>query len=223
MCKILYILILIPTIAFGQKINTQDVLNLHPLDMRKSKASFHTIHLGSSDIKDIEKYLKNNISNLKNSPHASLKLLHNIESPGGIHLTYRQLYNSIPIYASQVKVNLNKEGTIKSIFDNSFITTGKLANDFPDESIVSAYLNNIRLLKSSKTENIYFFNDGLFIPAVKLEISEGDHRYYEVIIDNKGKVMYQKDLNRYFLPIQNGLCPSHENISCQLNGLISRE
>ena len=195
-----YIFILIPIIALGQKNNTKDI-KPHPLDMRKSKASFHAIHLGSSDIKDVENYLKNNIDNLKNSPYTFLKLLHKIESPGGIHLTYIQLYNSTPIYGTQVKVNLNKGGIINSIFDNSILITEALSDNFPSRSVAGIYLNNIHRLKSNNIENIYFFHEGQLIPAVKLEITEGDHNYYEVIIDNEGKVFYKKDLNRYFRPL----------------------
>ncbi len=163
---------------------------------------------------------KININYLKNSPDTSLKLLHTIESPVGIHLTYRQLYDSIPVYGSQVKVNMDKEGNIKSRFVNPkyqlqiptkpqipnfkpartklYAGGSQTPNNFPDRKTVSAYLNTINNLKSSDVENVYFLYEEKLIPAVKIEVLEGDHAYYEVILDNKGKLLHTKDLNRYF-------------------------
>ncbi|MFH1320122.1 MAG: T9SS type A sorting domain-containing protein [Bacteroidota bacterium] len=220
MYRLIYILLLLPIITFSQKstVNTHYVLeNPHPLDLRKSKVSFQRIHLGASRVEDVEKYLKYNIDNLKSLPNTSFKLIHNIESPAGLHLTFVQLCRSIPIYRSQVKVNLDKKGNIRSIFDNSFIITdnpltlfsGEISVDFPDESIVSTYLNNIRDLLSSNIENVYFMHFSNeergkdlshLISAAKIEVSKTDDSNYEVIINNKGEVLYKKDLNRYQYP-----------------------
>lgn len=52
-----------------------------------------------------------------------LKLRYVKESLGGFHYSFLQLYNGVEIYQSEVKVNVDRNGMIRSVLDNSYNTT----------------------------------------------------------------------------------------------------
>jgi len=196
-----------PVVVIAQK-NNPGSLAVYPIDSRVCKANFHIVPLGSSDTAIVANYLRNTIPALSNrvSP-VSLKVLSNIESQAGVHILFQQLYNNIPVYRAQVKVNLDKSGTIISVFDNSFNTDPNLPNNFPDSAMAIAYLkgdagNNSQLSQVShlKIERNYFFTGDTLIPALRVEVSTKGLKHYEFFLDPKGGIAYQQDLNYYHHP-----------------------
>ena len=98
-----------------------------------------------------------------------------------------------------VKVNMDKEGTIRSFFDNSFSISTSLSMDFPNEQLVEAYCTENDIQASQlQNEDILFFTGNDMVPAVKLHIKKGAEVNYEVVLNNEGKEIYRHDLIMYF-------------------------
>jgi Zn-dependent metalloprotease len=83
------------------------------------RSSFTKVQLtGKADAESIARYLKENIPNLKDY-RTGLKLNYVNQSPGGYHFAYTQLFNGVPVYQSEVKVNIDRNNVIRSLFDNT--------------------------------------------------------------------------------------------------------
>lgn len=176
--------------AFAQK-NRVSPVTQPSIDNSSSSSSFRHIFIGHENtLESLEKYLSSAISNLKEK-EVSLKLVSRKESPGGVHFTFEQYYRGIKIFRSQVKVNMDKNGNIKSVFDHSFKPCETDADSAPGEMIWGAGITGI-----IKKEKVFFPEKERFIHALKLEVAEGDE-YYEIIFDSKGNAIYRNDLLRY--------------------------
>lgn len=166
--------------------------------------SFEKINLSDTKKLDDEvmDYLYQNIKNLQH-PSTSIKQIHRIESPAGLHLTYTQLINDVAVYNSQIKVNLDKQANITSLFDNSYPVSNNPATlIYPDSLAVLKYItNNFDSTVRCKFEKNLFNDNEQFIPVVRLEsFQPNTYNYYETLLDTHGNVLYQKDLNSYYSP-----------------------
>lgn len=198
MKRILIIALLFPLLSFSQKQNFESDYT-HPIDSRNSQSSFQTIKLGSANPADVEQYLRQNYTNVNYELRdVSLKLLNTIESQGGIHLQYLQLYKNIPLYRAQIKVNMDKTGNIKSVFDNTFNVKNIISEDFPDTVLAKARIDNS--VSTYKIEKNYFFNGHHLLPLLRTEVSKINGAFYELFIDKNGSIAYQHDLNSYYRP-----------------------
>lgn len=179
-----------------------DILSIDTsIDERYCTSSFRTIPLGSTQPSDVQAYLKQNFANLK-SENCSLRLLNVVKSKTGVHLLFQQLYDTIPVYRGQIKVNMDKQGNIKSVFDNTYTSTTISEEAFPSNNIISIYLNRIGATETTKVERNYYFYKDKLIPVIRIEFTRKNLDYYEVIINTKGEITYLKDLNLYYRPQQ---------------------
>lgn len=87
-------------------------------------SSFVKIKLeGKPGVDAVVAMLKGNSGNLKDD-RTDLKLNYVNESPCGYHYSFTQLFNGIPVYQSEIKVNTDKNNVVHSMFDNSYNTSG---------------------------------------------------------------------------------------------------
>jgi Zn-dependent metalloprotease len=126
--------------------------------------------------KTLADYLIRNYKNLK-ADDAGLRLNYMNESPGGIHFSFTQTFRGIEIYQSEMKVNLDKQGTIRSVFDNSFDTDGWFVEEL-------GFSENRVILIDKISEN----------PIVTSRVTNNNIElfYYG------GEVVFQIDMNTYF-------------------------
>ncbi len=151
----------------------------HPIDIITCRASYSGAYTGEST-EAVAAYLKKHFNSLE-AEAISIRLINIIESKGGKHLLFQQCYNGIPVYRAQVKVNMDKKGRIRSVFDNSFSISTALSIDFG----------------SNEGEKNYFFNGEELVPAVRIEMRGPGSNYYEVIHNSQGNEIYRHDLNSY--------------------------
>ncbi len=114
---IIPVLLLVCVIAFSQKTDE----NYTSAHYRTSvcRSSFEKIKLeGPVNEDNVRQYLKKNMANLKDG-RTELKLNYVNESPGGYHYSFTQIFNQIEVYQSEVKVNIDRQNTIRSVFDNT--------------------------------------------------------------------------------------------------------
>ena len=192
------LLLLFPLSLFSQGKNSA-VINSYPIDQHKCVSSFSKIKLNAIDVNAVEQvkaYLIANLKNLQNEK-MELKLLSDIESPAARHLTFQQTYNSIPVYTAMVKANLNKEGDIISILDNSFITNQDLSSDFASQETIDFQILHFGKDAIIEYEKNYFFNGEDLLPLIKFKVFESSSKYFDMLVNSKGEQIYVKDLLKY--------------------------
>ncbi len=164
------------TYAFTQKTDG----NYSPVQYKNSncKSYFPKVKLeGENSAANVGNYLIKNIENLRDH-RVSVHLNYVNESPGGFHYSFTQTFNGIKIYQSEVKLNLDKNNIIRSIFDNSENTSGWNVNT------------------TVATENpVIAIHPETGLPVLAEKSIENN--YYETLAAN-GEIVFTHDLRVYF-------------------------
>ncbi len=126
-----------------------------------------------------------------------LKLQDYRESVLGFHLTYQQNYRGIPVYNSQVKVNISKSGKLQSLFYKTIDPS-----NFPAKTLQlkdqPPFLNNFREEGKLHTKKVIFKNrkqPQLAYAVSLIHKPSGTHDQY--VFDHNGDTLHQRDMNRY--------------------------
>lgn len=172
-----------------------------PIDSRVSKVEFTQVLIGN-EAESIRDHLKATIAILMD-PRCELELLNEVESPAAKHYLFQQNIDGIPVFRGTVKANVDLNGTLLSTFDGTLDPDLILAGDFPSLQQVEAGLtSHYSLRENGKLDHYsavpkWFFNGQNLVPTVHLEVAETEVRFYEMILDENVKVIYQNDLLAY--------------------------
>jgi len=169
MYKVL-ILIMFGTSLFAQKIGESEVITFY-IDSLKTQHYSFSKETFPSDERDINTFLIQNIQYL-NSKNTHLQLLYYKESLGGKHYCYQQYIYGIPVYHSQIKVNiLNNKKCVEAI-----------ALTFSDENIKGDY-----------TSAEFLFPEDKQLVAANKKIEN----HFEILNDQNNQLLYYFDLMTY--------------------------
>ncbi len=113
---ILLLLLSVTMCSFAQKTGSELTSSYKKGTCRSSFVKANL--LAEETPENVSSYLIYSISNLKGFG-VGLQLQYRKESPGGIHYSFQQTFKGICIYQSEIKVNLDKQNIIHSVFDNS--------------------------------------------------------------------------------------------------------
>ncbi|MCW5909007.1 MAG: T9SS type A sorting domain-containing protein [Chitinophagales bacterium] len=103
---------------------------------RLCRSSFPKVQLRDNNADAVAAYLLAALETLR-FPDSHIQLRYANESPGGFHYSFIQTYKGVEVYQSEIKVNVDRRGVIRSVFDNSFNTRlWKL-------DVNNAYSNNV--------------------------------------------------------------------------------
>ncbi len=142
------------------------------------KASFTKFKFaGENNATEIQKLLQSRIENLQNE-NVTLKLTYVTQSLAGYHYSFTQLYLGIPVYQSEIKINIDKQNIVHSIFDNSYNTRGWNLS-------VPANISNAVIAINPKTGD----------PVIAVLSIEQNH--LETVTVN-GIIIFQRDVNSYY-------------------------
>jgi len=192
--KIILLFFSLPLLVFGQKSSDKNFIT-NKISERISKENFMTVAVGSTDTNAVKSFLLNTIENLK-TENITIKFDAVVESPVSKHFTLHQYYYGIKIYNSQIKVNMDLNGNVLSVFDNSYFVESPVAAYFPsNEEITNHIPKNNSVIKK---EFIYYYFENKLIPATKVDFTDNSVNNYELIIDNNGNLIQKTDLNRYY-------------------------
>lgn len=202
MCKYLYsISFLICCLSATAQKHLESDRNFHYIDKRNCMSSFEKIYMGGYSEEKIKDYLYKNILNLQYTG-ISIEQINKVESPGGLHLEFIQKFKGVPVYRSQIKVNLDNKGNIISVFDNTYNFKSLLLEDieYPDSTIVIDYLtNSFPEEKNYQIENFLFSEGNNIIPVMRIEIFDSKNfEKLEILLNSEGTVIYKNNLNSYF-------------------------
>jgi len=135
----------------------------------------------------------------------SLALIAHKTSPGGEHFTFDQYYHGMPVFNSQVKVNIGHTGVVYSIFDNSY-STGQWPSNLL--AMVAAFdaikvSEKLALLTGYTQANIQELTviavvDGqpeAYKSLTLYDDTSGDHYLY--LLNKAGVIVYAQNLNAF--------------------------
>jgi len=136
----------------------------------------------------------------------SVKLLYTKKSPYATHYTYQQYINQVPVYGSQIKVNIDNSNAVFTAFYNTFETANptspyakKTIN--PQAQIEQYYLNSRDKISIDTAYSCIIFKDADSKPvyATVANITNStQHWHHQVVIDEALNMVYAKDLRTYF-------------------------
>lgn len=84
-------------------------------------AYYPRVALNGNSEEAIRNYLKQNLEHLQDEG-SGLLLNYIQQSPGCMHFSFTQTYYGVEVYQAEVKLNMDRKNTVRSVFDNSFST-----------------------------------------------------------------------------------------------------
>ncbi len=162
--------------------------------------TFNSNGLGLQDV--VENYLKQNADILGIDPNLiDLELISKKKSLGGNHFRFQQKVNDIPVFASQILVNIRNDGTISSVISDYRHGLAEL-NSHPSltsDYAIAAAIGNIGAASfrgDPKSELVYYANENgawlcwkVLLPALE---PLGD---WQVFVDAQtGKIMNKRNI-----------------------------
>ncbi len=150
-------------------------------------------------------YLEENLQHFS-SPASQPKIIHTIESPGGIHFTFEQHFADMPVFQSQVKVNLNKTNELQSVFDNSWDTRdwteSALKMNFETVNltgIIASFRKKRDLNEQEVTgRKVLAIIDETPVALAEIELwDEKTDEHLLLLTDNNLRIYLHRDLNTY--------------------------
>ncbi|MBI1285988.1 MAG: T9SS type A sorting domain-containing protein [Flavobacteriales bacterium] len=199
----LFILLFVPQLVIAQKWVAIDD-DIAPIDRKDALMRQPAGTLGT-DTTEIKQFLMDEVDNLK-APNVGLALENFAQSPKAKHYRFVQTLNGRKVFRGSVKLNVGNDGKILSLFDHTFGIQNDVDATFPDhgpyhEGLAVHYREpHNGILDHYNLEEVYFEENGLLIPAIRLEVAEKTDRYYELVLNKDVKVVYQNDLLCYAAP-----------------------
>lgn len=173
-----------------------------------AKALYNAGMIETVDSSHAKSFALQHLPNLQKA-QANLQLIDHRKSPYSHHYTFEQVFDGIPVYGSQVKVNVNNEGEVFSLFDNSYET-----RDWPAYGISNTVgdMDAVELLNSAglnpgaqeiewRKEIYYVPGEGFPVAVVRASVYDpGNASYYEYLVTDEGKILLENDLSVRFMP-----------------------
>lgn len=129
-----------------------------------------------------------------------LELTHRIQSPGGIHYTFRQIHAGIPVENGMIKVNLGHDGRIWSSSDASIPHQGIIIGDFSvDTSLLRISYGELLGAHTIRIFPEWRVNGGKLLPTFRLETHQSSRiNSYDIWVDaQSGAEILREDRSAY--------------------------
>ncbi len=181
--RISFFLMMFPFIAFAQQSTNRQVIQQTPVDALKAaeqtipSANFTTFEIDVT--KDINQSILAHFQQsepLLAQPDMGLMHVYTKYSRLGRHILYQQTYKGIPVLGATLKVNINPEGKILSVF-NTLQTIS--ATEFAPSSTANAHW----LLVNQQPQLVYAYHEG--------------ENY--IVKDGNGSVIRERDAKLYLM------------------------
>jgi hypothetical protein len=132
------------------------------------------------------KFLKEKLPDLQDS-RISLRKQSLVESPFGTHISFCEIFEGQPIYATDIKVNIDKNGDVSSVLYKTASTStwpSGAAFSEPDEGRIRQMIGT---LADVHTVSKVWFTDGKSAtPAFCVEYEKSDGQFHKEVVVNMG-------------------------------------
>ncbi len=194
------------TILCAQKKSESTGLNTGELYVIQSKSSFVNIKIDKDDAESVKAYLLKTIPELSYM-YSGIKLTFETTSPAGKHFTYQQLYRNIPVFGTELKVNVDQEKNIRVLINEavnlSFIQQKAIDKQVSKLSQKGFCSKHIRPMYNFNVDiknelNICLQEEKKAVAVQKAEVlNRENHLSVIALLDESGKVIYQRDQRKF--------------------------
>lgn len=127
---------------------------------------------------------------------SKLRLTAETNSLAAVHFSFEQTKEGIVIANTFVKISIAKDGKIVSIYDQ-LVNCKKLTPSI----FLPIKINTLSIEKSiiESTENVWWIDNEILVPALKIIAENEEHKKSMSIYSNKGKV-YEIPMSFHFMP-----------------------
>ncbi|MGB0840419.1 MAG: T9SS type A sorting domain-containing protein, partial [Chitinophagales bacterium] len=131
------------------------------------------------------------------------------KSKTGLHYSFEQIYynkngevNYLPVYGTQIKVKVNFESVIETIFENTYdLSDVKVKSDFIDANAVTeTFVSKNNFILKSPAKLVLFVNQAnkaYAVAKIKAE-SKDENSLREYLVNEDGEVLYSRDVRNYY-------------------------
>jgi hypothetical protein len=152
----------------------------------------------ASSTEVVADFARAHISNLQNKQTA-IQLTFTQTSPGGYHYTFCQTYAGIPVFASDVTINVSRKNMVYSIFDDSYDISGWNVNtadfNYQDVGVYQAYLKQYFPAGATATaRQVVAFEITQNVPLLCYEVTLRDGKgHLRCVLVAHDHIVYDRD------------------------------
>lgn len=151
----------------------------------------------SSSAEVVAEFLRTHLPNLVNK-QSPIQLTFSQTSPGGYHYTFEQTYAGIPVFASEVMVNVSRKNIVYSIFDDSYDISGWSVNTtdfaYQDVSAYQAYLKQYFPAGAmAAARQVVAFDAAQNAPILCYEVTLRDKGHLRYALVSRDRLVYERD------------------------------
>lgn len=165
----------------------------YPIDAKLSRAHFHSfINQQITSQKEAIDFAKGNFENLNDS-EVSLDLIYLNESKSGKHYTFSQKIKGVEVFRSEWKVNTDKVGKIRSVFDFTFSSNIVEVGNFPTmEFFLQSDEHSFALNNILESKKVWFYDGAHLIPSLSIKAMKGVETAETLVMNFEGKMVYRE-------------------------------
>lgn len=187
-------------ILFSGYIHSQKLITPPGYAIKQAHAIYPHYQLGELDDASIAEYGLKLLKEANVDEKTGLKLAHKVMSKTGIHLLFEITLNNTVIADHFLKVNVDHNGKVQSVFFNRPDTNAKfLSEQFPDSIKVINHVSTEGYVPESVTEmqNSWLILDNQYLPVIELKVLPDADHYLQLFVTND-KVVLSRSLTRHF-------------------------
>lgn len=162
-----------------------------------SRTDFSHFKLGDNNANAVAEFIKSRLDNLRdNKAGVQLKLAKS--SPGGSHYTFTQTFQGIPVFSSDILVNVDRSNTIYSLYDDSYDLTGwtvdMTAFDYEVVPAFRSYLAQYEMQDANrKARQVVAFDEGDNTAKLCYDVELRDAGHLRYVLISRDRVIYERD------------------------------
>lgn len=195
-----------PFAATAKKNPTTTPTTAHPIELREAKM-LRNVHQNfalttAQAVHSFTSHL------LQFDGDNALILVDEQESPLGRHYLFSQHIANYPVYYAQVKVNVDHEGYITSILENTYPANLAQRAAFQAHKALQIFKAAHELAHIELQEQTWLFDGEVLEPVLMVRWHQDNGGAFESLLNEKGEVRFLHDLRRY----HHANCSHHNEI-----------
>lgn len=162
-----------------------------------SRSDFGRYQLERNDAAAVSAFLISKLDNLR-SKNAGILLKYAKNSPGGSHYTFTQTYQGLPVFSSDIMVNVDRSGSIYSLFDDSYDVAAWMPDmtDFSYESVTAfqAYLTTYDMKDAAITaQKMLAYDESSSSPLLCYQLELRQRGRLRYVLVSRDRIIYERD------------------------------
>lgn len=161
------------------------------------RTDFGRYPLQRNDAASVAIFLKDKLDNLQDK-HAGIQLSYAKSSPGGSHYTFTQTWMGVPVYSSDVMVNVNRNNEVYSIYDDSYDMSVWSVDvspfDYERVPAFAAYLSAVDMKDATKSvQQVIAYDEATDTPQLCYQVELRQQGRLRYVLVARDRILYERD------------------------------